>query len=86
MRKDVLHACKAAPTEIQYQLLSQAVEVLGYGVESVPVFFAKIFRGKASLAGQIGGLEPFAVPKLAARQLPRHINRRNCRGTKTLSG
>ena len=28
----------------------------------------------------------FAAPKLAARQLSRHINRRNCRGTKTLSG
>ena len=39
--------------------------------------------------GAFGGTnwrQTFVAPKLAARQLPRHINRRNCRGTKTLSG
>ena len=33
-----------------------------YGVESVPVFFATICRGKTPLAGQIGGPEP--LPRL----------------------
>ena len=43
-------------------------------MESVPVFFATICRGKTPLAGQIGGPEP----------LPR-LNQRpgNCRGTQT---
>ena len=33
-----------------------------YGVDSVPVFFAKICRGKTPLAGQIVGRQP--LPRL----------------------